>query len=201
MGHSLVGRRNLRVLVALGPSARRGRGTHRTTSSEEKESEGGTMRTIIGIDPGPIKSAYVVWDGKVIHEFGKVENVPTLIEDLDRLEHEHSIDEMVIEEIKNYGLPAGDTILKTVLWSGRLGEAWGWDCLDFIMRKTIAAHLCGSARAKDGNIRQALIDRFEPDLQPRQRPKGMLKGISADVWQALAVCTTFWDQQYGTKKT
>jgi len=57
----------------------------------------------------------------------------------------------------------------------------------------VKMHLCNSSRAKDSNIRQALIDRFEPDLPPKCRPKGILKGISKDCWQALALAVYWWD--------
>ncbi len=154
------------------------------------------MKTIIGIDPGPVYSAYVVWDDKTISDFGNVPNE----ELLSNLAGGIAVAacELVIEQIACQGMAVGESVFETVFWSGRFCQAWPqglpWHR---IKRCEVKMHLCNSMRAKDSNIRQALIDRFEPDLQPRQRPKGMLKGISADVWQALAVAVTWYDLNVG----
>ena len=148
------------------------------------------MKTIIGIDPGNVESAYVIWDGVSILEFAKLPNEELLSNLIGGI----AANELVIEKIESYGMPVGATIFETVFWSGRFAQAWHEEA-NRITRKDIKMHLCGSFRAKDGNIRQALIDRFEPDLQPRKRPCGILKGISADVWAALAVCVTWYDNR------
>jgi len=64
-------------------------------------------------------------------------------------------------------------------------------------------NLCGVMKAKDGNIRQALIDRFPatgggkiPQIGTKAKP-GPLYGFSRDKWAALAVAVTFQDQQRG----
>ena len=52
-------------------------------------------------------------------------------------------------------------------------------------RKQIVMHHCNDARAKDKNIRQAMIDRFgEPGT--KKNPGGTY-GISKDIWSALAI--------------
>jgi hypothetical protein len=48
-------------------------------------------------------------------------------------------------------------------------------------------------KAKDGNIRQALIDRFGP-VGTKKNP-GWFYGFSGDVWQAYAVGVTYADMQ------
>ena len=51
--------------------------------------------------------------------------------------------------------------------------------------------VCGSARAKDANIRQAIIDRCGG---PESIKKGgPLYKVSGDVWSALAVALTWCD--------
>src|SRR3990167_6090451 len=58
------------------------------------------------------------------------------------------------------------------------------------------AHLCHDSRAKDGNIRAALIDRFGPGKDRaigRKATPGPLFGVSSDVWSALAIAVTFTD--------
>ena len=47
-------------------------------------------------------------------------------------------------------------------------------------------------KAKDSNIRQALMDRFgEVGTKKNQ---GYFYGFKADIWQAFAVCVTYHDK-------
>ena len=64
-------------------------------------------------------------------------------------------------------------------------------------------HLCGHPRAKDPNIRQALLDRFGPGREKAlgtKKAPGALYGIKGDEWAALAVAITWWDQQIDKRK-
>jgi len=59
-------------------------------------------------------------------------------------------------------------------------------------RRAVKLALCGDSRAKDANIRQALIDRFGGSAAiGRKTAPGPLYGISRDVWSALAIAVTF----------
>ena len=65
-----------------------------------------------------------------------------------------------------------------------------------IYRKDVKLHLCGSPRAKDSNIRQALIDRFGPGKEKAiglKKTPGPLYGVKSHVWAALAVAVTHLD--------
>jgi len=152
------------------------------------------MNTILAIDPGPIKSAYVIWDGEKILDLGIVDNKEMLSKHLYIMGKLTTYD-AVIEKVTSYGMAVGESVFDTVFWTGqfyRHFKNWGWKC-NRVPRMDVKMHLCHSSRAKDSNIRQALIDRFEPDLPPKCRPKGILKGISKDCWQALALAVYFWD--------
>jgi len=104
---------------------------------------------------------------------------------------------VVLEKVACYGMAVGETIFETVFWSGRfiqklidLKSEWGeevhWDRIE---RREVKLHLCGTMKAKDANIRQALIDRFgEPG---KKKSQGVLYGIKADQWAALAVGVTY----------
>ena len=153
------------------------------------------MARILAIDPGPELSAWVVWDGYQILSMGKKENLFLLSD----LIPEADADALVIEEVASYGMAVGRSVFTTVFWSGRFYESWDVNRagnIYMIPRMKVKMHLCHNSRANDSNIRQALIDRYEPDLLPRQRPKGILKGVSKDVWAALGLAVTFLGQDF-----
>ena len=144
--------------------------------------------SVLAIDPGSGESAYVILDGSRLVEFGKIENY-TLLARLpffrDAATH------MAIEMIASYGMPVGKEVFDTCVWVGRYVEAWGGPYTR-VYRKDVKLHLCGQPRAKDGNIRAALIDRWGG--QQSIKKGGELYKVSADVWAALAVGVTFVDE-------
>jgi hypothetical protein len=144
---------------------------------------------VIAVDPGPERSALVVWNGSVLHRlYGHNLDV---LHQLKRWQNETPL---VIEKVASFGMPVGAEVFETVYWSGRFAEAYGAERTHRITRIDVKNHLCHSSRAKDSNIRQALIDRFGP---PGTKAKpGLLYGLSGDVWSALAVAVTWWDRQH-----
>lgn len=142
---------------------------------------------VLAIDPGNVKSAFVVWDGKTILDKGILDNE-------EMIEYAGAYDNLVVEMIASYGMAVGRTVFDTCVWIGRFIEAMSPSGkFDLVYRKDAKMHLCHTMKAKDGNIRQALIDRFEPTLEPKKRPYGVLKGVSADIWAALAVAVYYYD--------
>jgi Holliday junction resolvasome RuvABC endonuclease subunit len=130
---------------------------------------------ILAIDPGNIESAYVLMDEhyKPI-QFGKTgnENMLEIIE-------ETMPDIVVIEMVASYGMAVGESVFETVFWIGRFYEASirEWIKCARVYRKDVKMNLCGQTRAKDSNIRQALIDRFaKHDLRTEreQRKPGLV---------------------------
>ena len=104
------------------------------------------------------------------------------------------LDQIVIEKVESFGMAVGAEVFETVYWSGRFAEAAYPIPVERIGRKAVKMHLCGSMRAKDANIRQALIDRYGgPDAIGKKASPGPLYGISGDVWSALAVAVTYSD--------
>ncbi len=146
---------------------------------------------ILAIDPGNEESAYVLYDGATLVEFGKVEN-QTLLERLPF--YRATADHMAIEMIASYGMPVGREVFDTCVWIGRYIQAWDAS-FTRVYRKDVKLHLCGQPRAKDGNIRQALIDRYggKDKAIGKKAAPGPLYGCSADVWAALAVAVTYAD--------
>lgn len=143
---------------------------------------------ILAIDPGPIQSALVICDQEGIVRFGKYTNdeVLVLVESSKR-----RCNRLVIEMIQSFGMPVGAEVFETCVWIGRFMQAFGAERVDRLNRPAIKTHLCATPRAKDANVRQALIDRFGGKSATRKG--GALYGISGDVWSALAVAVTWWD--------
>lgn len=153
-----------------------------------KRKEG--RRMILAIDPGNIESAYVLMDGYKPIEFGKVPNdsIRTLISTA-----EYST--IAIEMIASYGMSVGATVFDTCVWIGRFTELAliNGPCnrIKHVYRKDEKMNLCGSMRAKDSNIRQALIDRF--GVVGTKNNPGWFYGFKADIWSAYAVGVTYLD--------
>lgn len=156
---------------------------------------------VLAIDPGPVKSAMVIWDGDRVCTKHHWDNDEMLhfITDLD-----HDCDEMAIEMIASFGMAVGKEVFETVYWIGRFYQAWIGGFNDVkrpfptrVFRMEVKMHLCHSARAKDGNVRQALVDRFggKDAAIGKKKSPGVLYGISGDCWSALAVAVTWMDKQ------
>ena len=107
-------------------------------------------------------------------------------------------DVVVIEKIESYGMAVGAEVFDTVWWAGRFAEAASRVPVVMLPRPAVKLALCGDSRAKDANIRQALIDRFGgSNAVGRKAAPGPLYGISRDVWSALAIAVTYADQRAG----
>ena len=100
---------------------------------------------------------------------------------------------LALEMIACYGMAVGKETFDTCLWIGRFIQAWGGKDFTLIYRKDVKLHLCQSMRAKDANVRQALLDKFggkEKAIGCKAQP-GPLYGISSHLWAALAVLITY----------
>lgn len=109
---------------------------------------------------------------------------------------------LVIESIESYGMPVGREVFETVFWSGRFAQAWGFDVAR-VPRRTVKLTLCGSPKANDATIRQALIDRYGPTKAQAiglKASPGPLYGLKADLWQALAVGVTWLETSSAAQK-
>jgi hypothetical protein len=154
---------------------------------------------ILAIDPGSERSAWL-WltdqharfEGRVPGTFGLESNERVLALCRADLIHEQS-DVVVIEKMESYGMPVGREVFETVRWSGRFEEACRPVQVVYLPRRTVKLHLCGTSRAKDANIRQALLDKFggKDVAVGRKAHPGPLYGIHADLWSALALAVTY----------
>lgn len=151
---------------------------------------------VLAIDPGNTHSGYVIYESesKRICVADKVENNYLR----HRIDTHYRVitDHLAIEMIASYGMAVGASVFDTCVWVGRYIEVYKLDHTR-IYRKDVKMHLCGQPRAKDANIRQALIDRFPatgggkvPQIGTKHKP-GPLYGMSGDMWAALAVAITY----------
>ena len=91
------------------------------------------------------------------------------------------------------------SLFETVFWSGRF-----FGTLEYTQkpvyrmpRMDVKMALCHSARAKDSNIMQALIDRFAPNTRNKGKgvkaKPGFFYGFKSDIWAAFALAAVFHD--------
>lgn len=155
---------------------------------------------LIAVDPGPTESAYVLYDTELMvpAEFEKVPNRHLL----SRVEPlvARGANSAAIEMIQSFGMPVGAEVFETCVYIGSLAhqlELLGVP-VRFVYRKDVKTHLCGSNRAKDANVRQALIDRYGPGKDAaigRKKTPGPLYGMTGDCWAALAVAVTATERE------
>lgn len=154
-------------------------------------------RTILAIDPGTEKSGFAVYDGVNLLEHGVVPNAEMLARLKGMPIGSAAGVHLAIEMIAGMGMPVGQEVFETCVWIGRFKQAWPWpDRVMHVYRQEVKLHLCGVSRAKDANVRQALLDRFArlgggavPQVGTKARP-GPLFGVGTHVWPALGVAVT-----------
>jgi hypothetical protein len=150
---------------------------------------------ILAVDPGNEQSAYVMYDSftQLPADFGIVDNADLLDEIWSS-----EADLLAVEMVASYGMAVGRHVFETCVWIGRIVQHWlDKPVMDtpfrFVYRKDVKMHLCGQTKAKDSNIRQAIMDRYGSTRQKVQGTKkspGPLYGVSKDVWAALGVAIT-----------
>lgn len=163
---------------------------------------------ILAIDPGNIESAYAVIempDFKLL-DFGKVENNELLemltnyeFEGWNKIEKYFTFDEAAIEMVASYGMAVGKSVFDTCVWIGRFVQALDGEPVNFVYRIDEKMCLCKDSRAKDSNIRQALIDHYAK--HDFKNGRGVKKnpdtfyGVANDVWAAIAVGVTYYEKE------
>jgi hypothetical protein len=154
---------------------------------------------VLAIDPGNIESAYVLMDDHYkITDFGKIEN-NNLLDMIPRMQ----FDSVAIEMVASYGMAVGASVFDTCVWVGRFTEAVKPCKAQYIYRKDVKMNLCGQTKAKDSNIRQALIDRFAKhdfkNGKGTKQEQDWFYGFKADIWQSYACGVTLLDKYLENK--
>lgn len=154
--------------------------------------------TILALDPGNTQTGYAVLEMPEFRliKFGKADNASllTLVANADIL---YDVDAVAIEMVASYGMAVGREVFETCVWIGRFHQAADHPNTHYVYRKDEKQVLCGSLKAKDANIRQALIDRYaRHDLKNGKGTKAnpdVFYGVSKDVWAAIAVGVTYYE--------
>lgn len=158
---------------------------------------------IMAIDPGPTESAWVMYEPneRTLINFGHASNASALVNVAWLVKQPLRPIALAIEMVASFGMPVGREIFETCLWAGRFVQKLDHEELTFLYyRKEIVRHLCGTDRAKDANVRQAMLDRFGPGKQlavGNKKAPGPLYGVSGDVWSALAIACVHADKYVG----
>ena len=155
---------------------------------------------VLAIDPGSTESALVWFDSsaqRVLDKY-KADNQACLEQIA-----QSNVDWLAIEQAESFGAKVWSQVFTTVVWTGRFIQAWEMtrpgrtrDTHTQVTRREVKMHLTGSARAKDGQIRNCLIDRWggkDKAIGSKKQP-GPLLGVTADMWQALAIGVTYADR-------
>lgn len=146
---------------------------------------------LLAIDPGTTQSGWCRLDNGRVIGSGVIENAAVV-----GLHFNGDDDAMAIEMVASYGMAVGKETFRTVWWAGRFAQQWvdrrGQMPLE-VYRADVKLYLCRSMKAKDANIRQALIDIYggskEAAIGKKASP-GPLYGVTSHAWAALAVAVT-----------
>lgn len=147
---------------------------------------------LIALDPGPKETGYVMIRDTMIIKSGVEDNWK--IKDL--VFGAGWIDAMcAIEMISSYGMAVGAEVFETCVWIGRFIEQF--ETATLVYRKDVKTHLCGTSKAKDANVRQAILDLYprtgggaKPQIGTKKLP-GPLYGVASHAMAALAVALTY----------
>ena len=146
----------------------------------------------LGLDPGTTKTGWCLFCPKTetVMAGGHSDNELILM----MLSMLRDGDEVVMESFAAQGMPLGESSLQTVRWEGRFIQKCD-KYLNQITRRDVKVLICNSARAKDANIRQALVDMFAYGhgnhgygTKAEPSPLRCLKGSGSHGFSALAVC-------------
>lgn len=153
---------------------------------------------ILAIDPGNIESGWCIIDGDALRPVSFDKSPNGLI--LPLLAPGGSLfpfSEVVIERVASYGMAVGRDVFETCEWVGRFTQRARDSGLPvyYVYRREEKLHICGDSKAKDANIRRALIDRFAGhDLANGKGTKDdpdFFYGFRKDIWSAYAVGLTY----------
>jgi hypothetical protein len=143
------------------------------------------MTTILAIDPGTTESGWCLYHTERGIVGSGVKPNDLMLEEI----RYQPVDHLAIEMIASYGMAVGKEVFETCVWIGRMIETFrAPSTVHLVYRRDVKLHLCGNPRAKDANIRVALIDLIGP--QGTKKQPGPTYGVKSHAWAALGVAVT-----------
>lgn len=155
---------------------------------------------LLAIDPGNRLTAYCLMDENYRpYSKDKTENMAVLAF---ITEHAAEIEHIAVEMIASYGMAVGAEVFETCVMIGRIEQLA--DELGItherVFRMEEKQFICHDSRAKDSNIRRALIDRFAKHDLARgtgtKKNPDWFYGFHSDIWAAFAVGTVCLDKRH-----
>lgn len=156
------------------------------------------IRTILGIDPGSVESAFVVYQKGKILDKGLLPN-PDMLRKLGWLKMKYHPDILAIERIANYGKVVGASIFDTAFWAGRFCEQWNFTFVR-IYRRKVKQYLGLGPQTGDSQVNACVRDYFlpagkttkgKPSHKGTMKHPGPLYGVVEDIWAALAIAVAY----------
>ena len=170
-----------------------------------KQQHASKVVRVLSIDTGTKISGFVqtnhfAGEPPEIAEFGVLMN-----EDMTIHIRDLALDAIVMENFQCMGMPVGISTFNSAIWLGRFIEQFQMvienhkpELVWLMHRSAVKMEICGTTRAKDANVRQAIIDCYTKNLGGGKCPqigttkdKGPLFGIGTHVWSALALAISF----------
>ena len=155
------------------------------------------MALLLAVDPGPAVSGWVLFDldARAVLESGSADPTAHVVSmcEAGASPGGREFDLVACEMIASYGMAVGKEVFETCLQIGRICHAREMQAssVQLVTRMQVKSNLCHSAKAKDANVRQALIDRFG-EVGTKKTP-GPLFGVSVHAWAALGVAAYYLD--------
>lgn len=157
---------------------------------------------ILAVDPGNEQSAYcLIDDERRPIEHGKVDNAQMLEYIYQYFDNHTELEAAAVEMVASYGMAVGKSVFDTCVMIGRITEALSsvGVPVEYVYRIEEKTMICHDSRAKDGNIRQALIDRYaQHDFKNGRGTKknpDWFYGFASDQWAAYAVGIVWLDKR------
>lgn len=164
----------------------KGEGIPEFPDTTGKSGKGKGKNMILALDPGTAQTGWCLYDRGMVIGSGVKENSEML--EMVQAAQPPAI-ELAVEMIASYGMAVGREVFETCVWIGRFVQAWhSPQDVRLVYRRDVKLHLCGTTKAKDTNVWQALVDKLgAPGM--KQAP-GPTYGVKSHARAALAVAVT-----------
>lgn len=136
---------------------------------------------VLALDPGPLQSGFVLYDGAKVITSGVMVN-----DDLLRIVADDRSDALAIEKIVSYGNVVDNSTFDTCEWIGRFQQAWALpEEVLKVKRRQVKEALGLRGSAKDKDVNAALLAAVGP--KGTKKEPGPTYGVAGHAWAALGV--------------